>query len=122
MSEFTTEDAKIYWILSYMQSGSAKVWCDYVILLMYQDKHSFRNMDQLLKEIDRKFGDTDKRTTQLIKIRMIQQGDKSADEHVQEFEKAALKQDMKVTHWWLSLNAHSMLVYGNDLLSYDQCQ
>jgi len=74
-----------------MQLGSAKVWCDYVISLMYQDKHSFRNMDQLLKEIDRKFRDTDKRTTQSLKIRMIQQGDKSADEHVQEFEKAALE-------------------------------
>jgi len=91
VSEFTTEDAKIYWILSYMQSGSAKVWCDYVISLIYQDKHSFRNMDQLLKEIDHKFGDTDKRTTQSLKIRMIQQEDKSADEHVQEFEKAALE-------------------------------
>jgi len=33
----------------------------------------------------------DKRTTQLLKIRTIQQEDRSADEHVQEFEKAALE-------------------------------
>jgi len=33
----------------------------------------------------------DKRTTQSLKIRTIQQGDRSVDEHVQEFEKAALE-------------------------------
>jgi hypothetical protein len=90
-SEFGSENAKIYWILSYMQTGSAKIWRDYIISLMYREQHNFRTMDQLLQEIDRKFGDTDKRTTQSLKIRMIQQGDKSADEHVQEFEKAALE-------------------------------
>jgi len=47
--------------------------------------------DKLLKKIDQKFGDMDKRTTQSLKIRIIQQGDRSADEHIQEFEKAALE-------------------------------
>jgi len=90
-SEFPNEDAKIYWILSYMQTGSAKTWCDYVVTLMYKRQQSFSTSDELLKEIDRKFGDTDKRTMQSLKIRTIQQGDRSADEHVQEFEKAALE-------------------------------
>ena len=43
------------------------------------------------KRNHQKFGDTDKRTTQSLKIRTIQQGDRSADKHVQEFEKAALE-------------------------------
>jgi len=90
-SEFPDEDAKIYWILSYMQTGSAKTWRDYVVALMYKGQQSFSMSDKLLKEIDQKFGDTDKRTTQSLKIRTIQQGDRSADEHVQEFEKAALE-------------------------------
>ena len=47
--------------------------------------------NELLKEIDWKFGDMDQSTTQSLKIRTIQQGDRSADEHVQEFEKAALE-------------------------------
>jgi len=58
---------------------------------MYKGQQSFSTSDELLKEINRKFGDTDKRTTQSLKIRTIQQGDRSADEHVQEFEKAALE-------------------------------
>jgi len=90
-SEFPDKDAKIYWILSYMQTGSAKTWRDYIVALMYKGQQSFSTSDELLKEIDRKFGDTDKRTTQLLKIRTIQQGDTSADEHIQEFEKAALE-------------------------------
>jgi len=90
-SEFLDEDAKIYWILSYTQTGSAKTWHDYIMALMYKDQQSFLTSDELLKEIDQKFGDTDKRTTQSLKIRTIQQGDRSADEHIQEFEKAALK-------------------------------
>jgi len=90
-SEFPDEDAKIYWILSYMQTGSAKTWCDYVVALMYKGQQLFLTSDELLKKIDRKFGDTDKRTTQSLKIRTIQQGDRSADEHVQKFEKAVLE-------------------------------
>jgi len=90
-SEFPDEDAKIYWILSYMQTGSAKTWRDYIVALMYKGQQSFLTSDELLKEIDRKFRDTDKRTTQSLKIRTIQQGDRLADEHVQEFEKAALE-------------------------------
>jgi len=90
-SEFLDEDAKIYCILSYMQTGSAKTWRDYIVALMYKGQQSFSTSDKLWKEIDRKFRDMDKRTTQSLKIRTIQQGDRSADKHVQEFEKAALE-------------------------------
>jgi len=90
-SEFPMEDAKIYWILLYMQTGSAKTWRNYVVTLMFKGQQSFTTSDELLREIDQKFGDTDKRTTQSLKIRTLQQGDKLVDEHVQDFEKAALK-------------------------------
>jgi len=78
-SEFPDEDAKIYWILSYMQTGSAKTWHNYIVALMYNGQQLFLMSDELLKEIDQKFGDTEKRTTQLLKIRTIQQGDRLAD-------------------------------------------
>jgi len=89
--ELPDKDAKIYWILLYMQTGSAKTWCDYIVTLIYKRQQSFLISDELLKEIDQKFGDMDKRTTQSLKIRTIQQGDRSADEHIQEFEKAVLE-------------------------------
>jgi len=76
---------------------------------MYKSQQLFSTSDNLLKEIDRKFGDMDKRTTQLLKIRTIQQGDRSADKHVQEFEKAALEAGYKgyplVVEFKYSLNS-----------------
>ena len=45
----------------------------------------------MLQEIDQKFGDMDKRTTQFLKIHTMQQEDKPVDEHIQDFEKAALE-------------------------------
>jgi len=108
-SEFPDEDAKIYWILSYMQTGSAKTWRDYVVALMYKGQQLFSTSDKLLKKIDRKFGDTDKRTTQSLKIRTIQQEDRLVDKHVQEFEKAALEAGYEgyplVVEFKCSLNA-----------------
>ena len=90
-SEFPDEEVKIYWILFYMTLRAAKTWRDYVVSLMYRQQHNFSSGDELLQEIDWKFGDMDKRTTQSLKIHTMQQGDKPTDEHVQDFEKAMLK-------------------------------
>jgi len=39
--KFPDEDAKIYWILLYMQTGSAKTWHNYIVALMYKGQQSF---------------------------------------------------------------------------------
>ena len=90
-SEFSDEDTKIYWILSYMTISIAKTWRDCIVSLMYRNQHSFSSSDKLLQEIDQKFGDMDKRTMQSLKIRTMQQEEKPADEPVQDFEKAMLE-------------------------------
>ena len=74
-----------------MTVGAAKTWRDYVVSLMYQNQHSFSSGDELLQEINQKFRDMDKRTTQSLKICMMQQGDKPVDKHDQDFEKAILE-------------------------------
>jgi hypothetical protein len=92
-SEFSDEQKKIYWILSYMQTGTARTWREFIISQMFRQTIFFGTADDFLLEIQRKFGDTDKRTTMSLKIRTMVQGEKTADEHVQEFEKAALEAD-----------------------------
>ena len=47
--------------------------------------------DDLLQEIQQRFSDMDKHATILLRIRTIMQGEKTVDEHVQDFEKAALE-------------------------------
>ena len=51
----------------------------------------YNTADELLQEIQRQFSNMDKRATMSLKIRTMMQGDKTVDEHVQDFEKAALE-------------------------------
>ena len=51
--------------------------------------------DELLQEIQCRFSDTDKCATMFLKIHTMMQGDKMADEHIQDFEKAALEAGYK---------------------------
>ena len=90
-SEFPTEDSKMHWIMSYMQNGSARLWRDYIMAQVRNGVKQFLNANDLMNEIKSKFGEEDKRTTMSLKIRTMQQGDKHADEHVQEFQRAALE-------------------------------
>ena len=81
----------MHWIMSYMQSGSARLWHDYVMAQVRSGVKQFQNANDLMNEIESKFGEEDKRTTMSLKIRTMIQGDKHADEHVQEFQRAALE-------------------------------
>ena len=51
--------------------------------------------DELLQEIQRQFSDTNKQATMSLKIHTMMQDNKMADEHVQDFEKAALEAGYK---------------------------
>ena len=91
LSEFQSEDAKMHWMMSYMQSGSARLWRDYIMAQVRSGVKQFSSANDLMNEIESKFGEEDKRTTMSLKIRTMIQGDKHADEHVQEFQRAALE-------------------------------
>ena len=90
-SEFGTEQNKVTWILSHMQTGSARAWRKYVMAQIFKKTLWYNTADELLQEIQRRFSDTDKQATMFLKIRTMMQGDKMADKHVQDFEKAALE-------------------------------
>ena len=74
-----------------MQTGSARAWREYVMAQIFKKTLWYNTADELLQEIQRRFGDTDKQATMSLKIRTMMQGDKTVEEHVQDFEKAALE-------------------------------
>ena len=74
-----------------MQNGTVRTWRDYVVSRMLKHDWMFQTGDVLLREVQTKFGDMDKQTTMSSKIRTMMQGDKPTDEHVQDFEKAAME-------------------------------
>ena len=59
-SEFGTEQNKVTWILSHMQTGSARAWCEYVMAQIFKKTLWYNTVDKLLQEIQRRFSDTDK--------------------------------------------------------------
>ena len=67
-SEFQTEDQKMHWVMSYMQSGSACLWRDYIMAQVRSGVKQFLNANDLMNEIESKFGEEDKRTTMSLKI------------------------------------------------------
>ena len=85
------EQNKVTWILSHMQTGSAHAWHKYVMAQIFKKMLWYTTADDLLQEIQCCFGDTDKHTTMSLKIHTMMQGDKTAEEHVQDFKKAALE-------------------------------
>ena len=74
-SEFPSEDSKMHWIMSYMQNGSARLWRDYIMAQVRNGVKQFLNANDLMNEIESKFGEEDKRTTMSLKIRTMQQGE-----------------------------------------------
>ena len=59
-SEFYDEQTKIYWILSFMQTGMTQVWRNVVSQCLYRHEIIYPTVEHFLDEIDRKFRDTDK--------------------------------------------------------------
>ena len=91
--EFYDEQTKIYWILLFMQTGTAQVWQNIVSQQLYRQEIIYSMVEHFLDKINRKFGDTDKQTTASLKLRTMVQGDKHADEHVHDFGKVAMDTD-----------------------------
>ena len=74
-----------------MQTSSAHAWRKYVMAQIFKKTLCYNTVDELLQEIQHQFSDTNKQATMLLKIRTMLQGDKTANEYIQDFEKAALK-------------------------------
>ena len=78
-----------------MQIGAAHAWYDYMMAQIFKHTLWFHMTNNLLKEIEWKFSDTDKHTTMFLKIQTILQENNMADKHVQDFEKAVLEAEYK---------------------------
>ena len=81
--KFEDEDAKIIWILSYLQGGTALKWPEVAIKSMMEGV--FEDAKELLETIRKTFGDLNEEDTHVFQITMMVQGDKTADEHMQDF-------------------------------------
>jgi Zinc knuckle len=87
--DFPTEDAKIIWVLSFLQGGTAGRWREVAVREIMDGESPFETVDALLETIEETFGDPNKEDTRVFEITTMVQGTKTADEHVHEFKIAA---------------------------------
>jgi hypothetical protein len=92
--EFETERDKILWVLSYMQSGTALKYRESfldTVSPVVDDPESWgiNTVKGLLDNIATTFGDPNITDTKIFEITSIVQGERTADEHVQDFKIAA---------------------------------
>ena len=92
-SEFSDEKSRIIWILSYMQEGAALKYREAFLSVALREQSVWgwplTSHQDLIKDIETTFGDPNEQDTKVFTITTITQGEKSADEHVQDFKLAA---------------------------------
>ncbi|KAF7762698.1 transcriptional regulator family: Zinc finger, CCHC-type [Agaricus bisporus var. burnettii] len=81
---------QITWILSYVQGGAAESWKENIMEMIENGEEEAPSVtEELFDSLRNNFGDADEESTAVGKLRLIEQGNKSAEEHVQEFKRIA---------------------------------
>ena len=88
-NDFPLERTAIMWAVLYMNQGLACKWCDDYLEDTKEGNYHFESLQAFFDAVQKEFGDPDRRSTKIYKLCTIAQGDKTADEHVQSFKKAA---------------------------------
>ena len=85
------EQDKIYWVLSYMQTGYAQDWRENMIAKYedFMDDTKPETVEELFQLIKHDFGDLDEVATKIGKLRTMIQGELTCEKHVQHFKKTA---------------------------------
>ena len=88
-NNFPDETTAIMWVLSYMKEGSAREWHNEYLETVEKGKPQHSTLEDFFVMIKEEFGDPDKWATKIYKLHTITQGERTTDEHVLAFRKAA---------------------------------
>ncbi|KAF8234324.1 hypothetical protein L208DRAFT_1262366, partial [Tricholoma matsutake] len=83
--EFLMEESKVIWLLSFLQGSTALKWCKVAIHESMNGGIPFKTDEIMLDNIEETFRDPNKEDTCIFKITTMVQGEKTVDEHVQDF-------------------------------------
>ncbi|KAF7761981.1 hypothetical protein Agabi119p4_9973 [Agaricus bisporus var. burnettii] len=84
------QEEQITWTLSYVQGGAAESWKENIMEMIENgEEEAPDSTEELFDSLQNNFGDADEESTAVGKLRLMEQGSKSAEEHVQEFKRIA---------------------------------
>jgi len=87
--EGVDDKGRINWVLSYVQGGVAETWKDNVLDEIARGTSDVETMEELLEKMREEFGEFDEESRKTDELRLLVQGSRTCNEHVQEFRKAA---------------------------------
>ena len=82
-------EEQVQWILSYVQGGSADVWKENIMEELELGEVKYESVKEFLISLKKKFGGGEEEAVKVAKLRKLEQGERSMEEFVQEFKRAA---------------------------------
>lgn len=79
---------KISQVLSYIQGGIAEIWKDNILDEITNRMLAVQIVEELFAKIRQEFWEFDEESRKVDELRVLEQGEKTMDEYVQEFRKA----------------------------------
>jgi len=88
LREATVEE-QVQWALSYVQGGSADVWKENVMEELESGEVEYESAEEFLISLKKEFGGGEEELVKVAELRKLEQGERTMEEFVQEFKRAA---------------------------------
>jgi len=88
MREATVEE-QVFWILSHVQGVSADIWKENVMEELEAGKMEYETAEEFLIVLKKEFGGGEEEAVKAAELRKLEQGERTVEEFVQEFKRAA---------------------------------
>ena len=82
-------EEQVQWVLSYVQGGLADVWKENIMEELEAGKVEYENVEEFLTSLKKEFGGGEKKAVKAGELRKMEQREKTMEEFVQEFKRAA---------------------------------
>jgi len=84
-----TMEEQIQWVLTYVQGGSADVWKKNIMDELETGEMEYEMVEDFLTNLRKEFGGGEEESVKVAELRKLEQGEKTMEEFVQEFKRAA---------------------------------
>ena len=84
-----TVEEQVQWVLTYVQGGSADVWKENIIEELESGEIEYEMVEDFLTSLRKEFEEGEEESVKAAELRKLEQGEKTMEEFVQEFKRAA---------------------------------
>jgi len=82
-------EGQVQWVLSYVQGEAADVWKENTMEELEAEEVEYKTVEEFLANLKREFGGGEEESVKAVELRKLEQGERTIEEFVQEFKRAA---------------------------------